>query len=84
MTWLLCIFFHTLLYTEYTCDPPHIKIHKGERLREKKGRKIFLPVVASMGCMMMILHVGNTVEENNGYVVLKMKYPRISWEIGWW
>jgi hypothetical protein len=31
------------MYTEYTGDPPHIKIHKGERLREKKGRKIFPP-----------------------------------------
>ncbi len=32
----------------------------------------------------MVLHVGNTEEENNGYVVLKMKYPWISWEIWWW
>jgi hypothetical protein len=34
----------------------------------------------------MLYHEGNTEEKNNGYVVLniKKKYPRISWEIGWW
>jgi hypothetical protein len=23
-------------------------------------------------------------EEKNGYVVFIIKYPRVSWEIGWW
>ncbi len=29
-----------------------------------------------------LLHERNTEEENAGYVVLKMKYPRICWKLG--
>jgi hypothetical protein len=32
---------------------------------------------------LLIIGVRNNKEENDGYVVFKIKYPWISWEMGW-
>jgi hypothetical protein len=37
-----------------------------------------------LGIGLLLHYRGTTEEKNNCYVVFKMKYPRISGEVGWW
>jgi hypothetical protein len=61
----------------------HLRPSPHKNSQRRKKRRI-LKEIDIMECMMMVLNVGNIEEENNSYVVFKMKDPWISWKIGWW
>ncbi len=49
VSWDSCFVYFFCACTQITlATPSHMKIHKGERPREKKGRKMFLPVIDIM------------------------------------